>query len=106
MEGCTMQRLSWFLAVAFVFSPLLVHAQETDEPQSPLAEDRGALFASLAADVEALERQGNVLKRAVRYAKPSVVHIEAARVEGDRKTSEEAGSGTIVDIGGKDYVLT
>src|SRR5688500_5955693 len=98
MEGCTMQRLSWFLAVALVFSPLSVRAQEAEEAQSSLAEDRGALFASLAADVEALEKQGNVLKRAVRYAKPSVVHIEAARVEGDRKTSEEAGSGTVIEM--------
>jgi serine protease Do len=102
-----MQRLSWLLAFAWLLFPHFVPAQEAEEETQTLsAEDRGAFFASLAADVEALERQGNLLKRAVRYAKPSVVHIEAARIEGERKTSEEAGSGTVIEMNGKYFVLT
>lgn len=100
-----MQRLCWLLAVALLLPPASGWAQESEEP-SPSAGDRGSLFAALAADVDALEKQGNILKRAVRYAKPSVVHIEAARLEGERKTSEEAGSGTVIEIGGRHYILT
>ncbi|HEX5106066.1 MAG TPA: trypsin-like peptidase domain-containing protein [Pirellulaceae bacterium] len=70
---------------------------------------REQLFADLAADVAELERHGSILKRVVRLAKPSVVHIEARRdTEAGRRSGdvEEAGSGVIVERGGQHYVLT
>ena len=71
-------------------------------------EDRDRLFREVAEDVAALERQGNVLKKVVVLAQPSVVHIDAKKVNDGigRKTVEEAGSGVVVEYGGKNYVLT
>lgn len=76
---------------------------------TPSPEARAQLFSELARDVEALERQGNILKRVVRLVKPTVVHIDASKVEEDgirRRRVQEAGSGVIVEIGKKYYVLT
>ena len=42
-------------------------------------EDRDRLFREVAEDVAALERQGNVLKKVVVLAKPTVVHIDAKK---------------------------
>jgi len=73
-------------------------------------EDREAVYADIAAEVALLERQGNLLKKVVRLVQPCVVHIEAEKVErtvrGASKTVEEAGSGILLNIGGKIYVLT
>src|SRR5687767_7498966 len=70
---------------------------------------REQLFEDLAADVADLERQGSILKRVVKLAKPSVVHIEAQRdAEPGHPLREidEAGSGVIVEREGRHYVLT
>lgn len=70
---------------------------------------RARLFAELARDVEQLEQQGNILKRAVKLASPSVVHIEAKRDEDARhlnKSVEEAGSGVVIERNGKHFVIT
>jgi serine protease Do len=90
------------LAVAFCST----FAWAEDRDDAAMFDDRLRLFAELSADVDAFEKQGNILKRVIRYAKPNIVHIEAARLEGERKTSEEAGSGTIIAIHGHHYVLT
>lgn len=82
----------------------------SSETVSP--ETRARLFAELAQDVEWLERQGNVLKRVVKLVKPNVVHIEAKKSEADtfrpgrRNSVEEAGSGVIIEIADKFYILT
>jgi len=101
-----MKRLGFLLAVALLSLPLTGLAQQAQEREAFRADDRSAVFAALGADVELLEKQGNLLKRVIRYVKPAIVHIEASRLEGERKTSEEAGSGTIIDIQGKTYILT
>jgi serine protease Do len=70
---------------------------------------RARLFAELARDVEHLEQQGNILKRAVKLVTPSVVHIEAKRDEDARhlnKSVEEAGSGVVIERTGKHFVIT
>jgi serine protease Do len=70
---------------------------------------RDQLFAELAADVEELERRGNLLKRVVKLVTPSIVHIEAKRdadIRSPRGESEEAGSGVIIESHGKSFVLT
>lgn len=80
--------------------------------ETPSAEARERLYAELARDVEWLERQGNVLKRVVKLVKPNVVHIEAKKTEADtfrpgrHSSVEEAGSGVIIELARKYYVLT
>lgn len=79
--------------------------------QVPSTELRAQLFRELGDDVDAFERQGNILKRVVQLATPSVVHIEArktaaARLNSASGSSEEAGSGVIIFHGDKYYTLT
>src|SRR6187399_1209957 len=103
-EGCLMISQSLvriLLAVALCSS----FAWAEDRDEAAIFDDRLRLFAELSADVDAFEKQGNILKRVIRYAKPNIVHIEAARLEGERKTAEEAGSGTIIEIRGRHFVL-
>lgn len=91
------------LAGGSLFAPALW----AEEPIS--IDHRARLYAELARDVEALEQQGNVLKRAVKLVTPSVVHIEAKRDEDSRlqqKSVEEAGSGVVIERNGKHYVVT
>lgn len=104
------------VVLALIFSGGLattrVRAQQVEDEDYPSAERRAQLFQELARDVDWLEKQGNVLKRVVRLVKPTVVHIEAEKSEADsfrpgRKNNvEEAGSGVIIELGGKYYVLT
>ena len=67
---------------------------------------RDTLYADIAREVALLEQQGNLLKKVVKLVTPSVVHIESTFLKplrlGQRtpETDEEAGSGTIVEIGG------
>src|SRR2546421_232288 len=71
---------------------------------------REQLYNELASEVEALEKQGNVLKRVVKLATPTVVHIVAEHddVEGRLKPKpiEDAGSGVIIRWNNQFYVLT
>ena len=71
-------------------------------------EDRDRMYSEVAQDVAALERQGNVLKKVILLAQPTVVHIDAKKPNDGfgRKTVEEAGSGVIVEYSEKNYVLT
>jgi serine protease Do len=66
------------------------------------------MYDEIAAEVAVLERQGNILKRVIQLAQPTVVHIEAKKTPDAlrRKAVEEAGSGVIVGYNDKFYVLT
>ena len=81
-----------------------------DEQRTEAA--RAKLYEALNREVSALERQSNALKLVVKLVRPTVVHIEAETTEAssvhyNRKSHvEEAGSGCIVKINGKDYVIT
>lgn len=85
-------------------------AQSSEEfAAEKAAQDR--LYEEIAVEVAALEKQGNLLKKVVRAAKPSVVHIEARKtavssVRGTIRATEEAGSGVIIEHNGRFYVLT
>jgi len=68
--------------------------------------DRERLAAQIAADVQHLENEGRLLRRVVAFIRPTVVHIDAERPEGERRTAEETGSGVVVRIKGQDFVLT
>jgi serine protease Do len=73
-----------------------------------MAGAREAEYASLARDVESLDREFGLVKRVVKLITPTVVHIESqplARFKGLMHV-EEAGSGVVVQFGQKFYVLT
>ncbi|MEQ8788207.1 MAG: trypsin-like peptidase domain-containing protein [Pirellulaceae bacterium] len=81
---------------------------QTWPEQPPTPEARAKLYQELADEVAALERH-NILKRVVRLVTPTVVHIDAEKAESSefrRRSVEEAGSGVIIELGDKKYVLT
>ena len=96
------------LVLAAGLAPLATRADELTAA-SAAAVAREQLFAELAADVAELERHGSILKRVVKLAGPSVVHIDAKRDQDASRPNrdiDEAGSGVIVERGGRHYVLT
>ncbi|MFN7734299.1 MAG: S1C family serine protease [Pirellula sp.] len=85
---------------------------------------RDEQYAQLSEEVDLLERQTMLLRRAVRLVNPTVVHIEAIKEENAADTPrqewrpetkgaktesrkvEEAGSGVVVQIGSGNFILT
>jgi serine protease Do len=67
-----------------------------------LAEQRAAMYADLDRDAAEFERFGRLLRAVVQLANPSVVHIEASTAG----AAEEAGSGVVVQLLGRPYVIT
>lgn len=68
-----------------------------------------SLYDQLAAEVSQLERMQRVVQLVSRAVRPSVVHIEASKVElsgGQAATFDEAGSGVIVERAGRLWVIT
>jgi serine protease Do len=95
------------MALAVVALGLLRSAQADDVTD---LNHRDRLFQELADDVDSFE-QGNLLKKAVRLAQPSVVHIAARRprttsARGSGKPLEEAGSGVVIAFSNRHFVLT
>jgi len=87
----------------------LAQAQETTADKGNSLAKRERLYKELARDVTALEKHGNLLKRAVRLVKPTVVHIDARKPEEfspNHKAQEETGSGVIISHKDHYYVLT
>lgn len=72
--------------------------------------DRAELYRQLRSQAEFFERQSAVIKTAAKLVSPTVVFVQAdasyrtAQPRGRRV--EEAGSGVIVELGGRHYVLT
>jgi serine protease Do len=91
---------------------IIVCGRHSSSAEDVSPAEREQLYRELADEVSALERQGNLLRKAVRLAKPTVVHLEARRVrERDReyrstRAVEEAGSGVVIEIAAQSYVLT
>ncbi|PHR94686.1 MAG: serine protease [Blastopirellula sp.] len=72
-----------------------------------LETSRDQLYQQILVDAARIEAQGNLLKRVVKYVKPSVVHIEARKNNtGNSGSIDEAGSGVIVEYKKKFYVVT
>jgi serine protease Do len=100
------------MLLSFAISPSQSVAQVTGaatlNASTATASDRDREYAALARDVDALEREFGLIKRVVKLVTPAVVHIEASLLPRYRGMMdvEEAGSGVIVRIGGKFYVLT
>ena len=81
--------------------------QQTPAPAT-LPSERDLLFDELHRDVASMERELGIYKRVVRLVAPSVVHVQAKPLADFRfrREVEEAGSGVLVSVGGKNYVLT
>lgn len=73
---------------------------------------REELYRQLRAQAQVLEAQAQVVKTVAKLVGPTVVHIEAATAAprhakaGERGPTEEAGSGVIVQLDQRYYVLT
>jgi serine protease Do len=77
-------------------------------------EQRAELYRQLRAQAEVLEKQAAVLKTVVKLIGPTVVHVEADVSNrhalqmqlGLPPRVEESGSGIVIELGGKFYILT
>jgi serine protease Do len=83
------------------------------ERRGPVGEEeRAELYRQLRSQAAVLEAQAAVVKTVARLVGPTVVHIEADVTErtvlqyGRGHQVEEAGSGVVAQLDGKDYVLT
>jgi serine protease Do len=87
-----------------------VYSSSLAAENSPEVRDR--LFAELARDVAAMEQRLSIIKRVIQLVSPSVVHVQAkknASYGNSYSTAdsiEEAGSGVLISLGEKAYILT
>ncbi|MCC7085708.1 MAG: trypsin-like peptidase domain-containing protein [Pirellulales bacterium] len=104
---CFLLKLMLFVAALMLGGGNSAFAQIDDA--EPSAEQREKQYAELAAESVHLQRQANVLRKAVQVARPTVVHIDSEHESAGRyprRQVEEAGSGTIIEYHGRYYVLT
>jgi serine protease Do len=100
------------VALVLFSAPKSAPAEEDEVRDNESAQSRDEQFQALADDVAGLERQSNVLKKVVRLVRPTVVHIEADKIDreklnrGRHAQIEEAGSGFIILLGHNYYVVT
>jgi serine protease Do len=102
------QSLALALPAVFILQEAgSVRAQQPAIPAT-LPSERDQLYDELQRDVAAMERELGIYKRVVRLVAPSVVHVQAKPLAEFRfrREVEEAGSGVLVSVGGKNYVLT
>jgi serine protease Do len=104
--------LAALAAICTLALPRGAVAQDALAEDGPDAAVREKMYEALSKEVTALERQSTALKMVVKLVRPTVVHIEADKVDatllqyGQKTRVEEAGSGYIVRLGERDYVLT
>ena len=121
MRTCHFGSMLIALAV-FIGSGPPVFSQETlptrstsIRKSSELADHREQLFREIATDVTALQQQGSLLKKVVQVTKPTVVHLESVKLDDEftyhvgsdtQPTVEEAGSGVVIELDEKFFVVT
>ncbi len=97
------------VAVGLLSSAKFANAESPSDVDLTPSE-RNAQYESLAREYAIWEKQGNMLKKVVQLVRPSVVHIEAEKIEppkfGRRRPVEEAGSGMVVQVKDRFYVIT
>ena len=119
MKGCRVWCASRSAVTVFALAGVLgvllpsPAAAQLSTTQQTDADTRARLYEELERDVAALRQQGNLLKKVVKLVKPMVVHIKAEKGStnpaifgGEGALVEEAGSGVIIQLKGKFYVLT
>ncbi len=85
--------------------------QSLQQPVTADLSDRETEYQQLLEEADALSRQLSLIRRIVRFASPSIVHIEATKEaeagQGFASSRiEEAGAGVIVNLRGAPHVLT
>lgn len=120
LSGC-LRRWSLLILLVLVFSLSIASPavfaqsaiQAAMERLGPVsAEKREELYRQLRSQAEVLEAQSAIVKTVVKLIGPTVVHIEAevpgrtALQFGHSRQVEEAGSGVIIRLKGKHYILT
>jgi serine protease Do len=85
---------------------------QTTGDEEPTEAQRSAAYAQLMEEVASLEKHSNLLKNVVKIVGPTVVHINTEKTQqtmpraARRGQIEEAGSGFIIELGGRFYVIT
>ena len=118
------RRWSWCLASGILLGTCLgnlpaavfgqtAHPAAWERQDSALSTTkREELYRQLRAQAEVLEAQARVVKTVAKLVGPTVVHVEASTISprrsklGERTPVEEAGSGVIVQLDQRYYVLT
>ena len=102
---------AWLAAIAlFGLPPAFCLGQTTETELSEATREK--LYESLKRHEPEIERVASVLKTVVRLVGPTVVHIETEKDErgtsrfGGRRVIEEAGSGVVVRLKDRCYILT
>jgi len=116
-SGRCLLTLSWLIFYLPLCAPPMVAAQDATQaalersgPVTP--EQRAELYRQLERHARVLQAQSAVVKTVAKLIGPTVVYIEAdvkapsSRHYGRSQHIEEAGSGVIIQFGGKHYVLT
>ena len=85
--------------------------REFSQTSAPASSDREYQFQALQRQADALEGQLGLIRNIVKFAGPSIVHIEATKAADPGKgfassKIEEAGAGVIVNLRGNPHVLT
>lgn len=91
------------LAIAAVLASL---GPEPAAAQDLTPADRARLYSELERESAEVARFTGVLKKVALLAKETVVHIEADKDFATGRHVEEAGSGVLVEIGGKHCIVT
>ena len=79
---------------------------------SAASSERERIYAEIASEVSVLEQHGSLLKKVVSLVRPTVVHLESFKSDAGQSvrrgisTTEEAGSGVMIELDGDFYVLT
>ncbi len=116
---CPAVGVPWGATIA-LGQPAIEAALERHGPVLP--EKRTELYRQLGSQAEFFERQSEIVKSAARLVAPTVVHIEADVVRRDadltrrpamrmapnptERQVEENGSGVVIELRGRNYVLT
>jgi serine protease Do len=102
----------WQQTVALVLLlglPAACLAQPLTESLLVPSNSRSAAYQQLSDDVDSLSKQLGIVRRAVRLARSTVVHLEAEKVSRTGRGSKpvhEAGAGIVIQVDNKFYVMT
>jgi len=89
--------------------PVMIESSNGGGAGLAVDSDRRDGYDRIDEDIEYVDRLGGLVKRVARLVKPSVIHIEARKVEKKQGRSEafdEAGAGVVVEIAGSSWILT
>jgi serine protease Do len=101
-------RTTLVIALFSLAIPAPSRAQFLTEAVGADSESRADSYEKLSSDVDALSKQLGIVRRAVKLARPTVVHIEAEKATRSRskRPIHEAGSGVIIQVDTTFYVVT